>query len=177
MNKNRISPHSVTPSNEFWKYNGNHYYLLPLLSSPSIKANRVLTIDECICSCRELRTGARPSISSKNIILGLIEYAWFRRFGKWRAKNAQIWWSLIIYINYKAWKRTGCIKWRSVKYHNMSDHLIEEKSKLPFTFSHPLAKTICSFPHKEGYLLTVLTTLICQRSCYLLYHKVSYLNS
>ena len=47
----------------------------PLLSNPSIRANRVDTILECIWSCLLDLTGARPSISSKNMIAGRTWYA------------------------------------------------------------------------------------------------------
>ena len=48
----------------------------PLLSSPSISASRVDTMELWIWSCRDDRTGARPSISSKNMIDGRMAYAW-----------------------------------------------------------------------------------------------------
>ena len=47
----------------------------PRLSKPSIRASSVETIELCIWSCRLERTGARPSISSKNMIDGLDWYA------------------------------------------------------------------------------------------------------
>ncbi len=48
----------------------------PRLSSPSMRARRVETMEEWIWSWRLERTGARPSISSKKMMAGLIWYAW-----------------------------------------------------------------------------------------------------
>ena len=51
----------------------------PRLSSPSIRASSVDTIELWIWSWRLDRTGARPSISSKKMIDGRIRYACSRR--------------------------------------------------------------------------------------------------